>query len=169
MCKKRGKGRIFKKGGEKSTSRLFINFDFFSFFVLPLKVNLIFILPRPSVLSCRWNAKGSGNGGKREKERKIFLRARRTSQNWTLQFYLRKQNETLMEGHKIRRNLRECFFLYYRRNSRFTNASTNDKRISFLFLETTPLFAYLPQLKHPSSPDILFIFLYLSISFHKME
>lgn len=110
MCKKRGKGRIFKKEGEKSTSRLFINFDFFSFFVLPLKVNLIFILPRPSVLSCRWNAKGSGNGGKREKERKIFLRARRTSQNWTLQFYLRKQNETLMEGHKIRRNLRECFF-----------------------------------------------------------
>lgn len=32
MCKKRGKGRIFKKGGEKITSRLFINFDFFSFF-----------------------------------------------------------------------------------------------------------------------------------------
>lgn len=111
MCKKRGKGRIFKKGGEESTSRLFINFDFFSFFCFTTQSepDLYSSSTICSLLSLECQGEWK-RCGKREKERKIFLRARRTSQNWTLQFYLRKQNETLMEGHKIRRNLRECFF-----------------------------------------------------------
>lgn len=49
-----------------------VNFSFLLF-----TVPLIFILSRPSVLSCRWNAKGSGNGQRRERRReKSFFEQR---------------------------------------------------------------------------------------------
>lgn len=45
-----------------------------SFFILLCIRACVFIISRPSVLFCRWNARGSRNGKRREEGRKILRR-----------------------------------------------------------------------------------------------